>query len=76
MLQTINGFDLMLVLIIIGLCVNVYRLNQECESYVQQIVEVCQDNYELTQEVVRWEAFYTSADLDHELLDRLVEPPF
>lgn len=76
MLQTINGFDLMLVLIIIGLAVNVYRLNNECESYVEQIIDISRDNYELTKEVVEWEAFYTAPDLDHKLLDSLIEPPF
>lgn len=76
MLQTINGFDLMLIIIITGLLINVYRLNRECESYVRQIIEVSQDNYELTKEVVEWETFYTTPDLDHKLLDSLIEPPF
>jgi hypothetical protein len=76
MLNTINGFDLMLVIVIIGLVINVLKLNRECESYVVQIIEMSQDNYELTREVVRWEDFYTFPDLDHDLLDRPIEPPF
>lgn len=51
MLETINGFDLLLVLIIVGLVFKAMRLNDECNSYVQQIVEVSQDNYKLTQQV-------------------------
>ena len=76
MLNTINGFDLMLVIVIIGLVINVLKLNRECESYVVQIIEMSQDNYELTREVVEWENFYTFPDLDHDLLDKLIEPPF
>ena len=51
MLETINGFDLLLVLIIVGLVFKAIRLNDECNSYVQQIVEVSHDNYKLTQQV-------------------------
>jgi hypothetical protein len=39
-LQTINGFDLLLILIIVGLIYQVMKLNQECESYVRQILQV------------------------------------
>lgn len=51
MLETINGFDLLLVLVIVGLVFKAIRLNDECNSYVQQIVEVSHDNYKLTQQV-------------------------
>ena len=43
MLQTINGFDLLLVLVIIGLAYRAFNLNRECESYVRQIVEMSWD---------------------------------
>lgn len=48
MLQTINGFDFLLMLVIAGMYIRIYKLNQECESYVRQIIEVSQDNYELS----------------------------
>jgi hypothetical protein len=48
MLNTINGIDLMLVFIIAGLWINVYKLNQECESYVDQLIDLSRDNYELS----------------------------
>ena len=40
MLETINGFDLLLILIIFGLIYQVMKLDQECESYVRQILQV------------------------------------
>ena len=40
MLNTINGFDLLLVLVIVGLLYRTFRLNRECEDYVRQIVEM------------------------------------
>lgn len=40
MLETINGFDLLLVLVIIALGYRAYSLNRECESYVGQIMNV------------------------------------
>ena len=58
MLQTINGFDLLLVLVIIGLVFKAMRLNDECNSYVRQIVEVSQQNVQLTREIVQWEDLY------------------
>jgi cell division protein FtsL len=48
MLETINGFDLLLIITIIMLGIRAYKLNQECESYVQQILEV---SWELQQEI-------------------------
>lgn len=42
-LSTINGFDLLLVLIIISLVIRVRMLNHECESYVSQIMKVTWD---------------------------------
>ena len=38
-LSTINGFDLLLVLIIISLGVRVTMLNRECNQYVGQIIK-------------------------------------
>jgi hypothetical protein len=38
-LSTINGFDLLLVLIIISLGVRVVMLNRECDKYVGQIIK-------------------------------------
>lgn len=64
MLNTINGFDLLLIIIITILGFKVYNLNQECESYVGQIIEVSQDNYELTKEL---EAHYAHTDLPKDL---------
>jgi hypothetical protein len=40
MLETINGFDLLLVLVIVALVYKVFSLNRECESYVGQIMQV------------------------------------
>jgi hypothetical protein len=40
MLNTINGFDLLLVLVIVSLLWRVTRLNRECEDYVRQILKV------------------------------------
>jgi len=51
MLSTINGFDLLLIIIITILGFKVYNLNQECESYVEQIIAVSQDNYRLSEQV-------------------------
>lgn len=51
MLSTINGFDLLLTIIITLLVFKVMRLNDECNDYVQQIIEVSQDNYRLSQQV-------------------------
>ena len=51
MLETINGFDLLLVIVIVALVFKAINLNNECNSYVQQIVEVSQDNYRLSQQV-------------------------
>jgi len=39
-LQTINGLDLLMVIIITVLGFRVYNLNRECESYVRQILEI------------------------------------
>ena len=49
MLNTINGFDFLLVLVIAGMYLKIYNLNQECESYVEQIIDIARDNYELSQ---------------------------
>jgi hypothetical protein len=40
MLSTINGFDLVLVIIIVIAGFKIYNLNRECESYVGQIIDV------------------------------------
>jgi len=44
-LETINGFDLLLVIVIVALVFKAINLNDECNSYVRQIVEVSQDNH-------------------------------
>jgi hypothetical protein len=51
MLNTINGFDLLLVIIITGLIIWNRNLNRECQSYVDQIIEVSQDNYRLSEQI-------------------------
>jgi hypothetical protein len=40
MLNTINGFDVLLVMIIMGLLWRVSYLNDECHDYVEQILKV------------------------------------
>jgi len=56
MLSTINGIDLLLIIIITLLGFRVYNLNRECESYVAQIMQV---SWELQQEIevnkAQWE---------------------
>jgi len=39
-LSTINGFDLLLIIIIISLVIRVAMLNRECENYVGQIMKI------------------------------------
>jgi len=48
MLQTINGFDLFLIFTIVVMWFRICYLNEECESYVRQILEVSADNWELS----------------------------
>jgi len=48
MLETINGFDLLLIIIITLAGFKIYNLNRECESYVGQIMQV---SWELQQEI-------------------------
>jgi hypothetical protein len=48
MLSTINGFDLLLIIIIVIASFKIYNLNRECESYVGQIMQV---SWELQQEI-------------------------
>jgi len=40
MLSTINGFDLLLIIIIVIAGFKIYNLNRECESYVGQIIDI------------------------------------
>lgn len=47
MLQTINGFDLLLVIIIVIAGFKIYNLNKECESYVHEMIDVCRELNEL-----------------------------
>jgi hypothetical protein len=47
MLNTINGFDLLLIITIVILAFKVYNLNRECESYVGQIMELAQELNEI-----------------------------
>jgi hypothetical protein len=49
MLNTINGFDLLLIIIITILGFKVYNLTRECESYVGQIMQVSWKLQEETQ---------------------------
>ena len=51
MLNTINGFDLLLVIIIIGLAYRAFSLNRECESYVRQIVTMSWDLQKVTEKL-------------------------
>jgi hypothetical protein len=51
MLQTINGFDLLLVLIIIALGYRAFNLNRECESYVRQIIQASWEIAELKEKL-------------------------
>jgi hypothetical protein len=55
MLETINGFDLLLVIIIVMAGFKIYNLNRECESYVQQILRLSWDLQAEIQENVMWE---------------------
>jgi hypothetical protein len=48
MLNTINGFDLLLVIIIVIAGFKIYNLTRECESYVAQILQV---SWELQEEI-------------------------
>ena len=43
MLNTINGFDLLLVIIIVIAGFKIYNLTRECESYVEQILRLSWD---------------------------------
>ena len=58
MLTTINGFDLLLVIIITLLGYKIYRLNRECESYVEQILRLSWDLQAEIQDNVMWQAKY------------------
>ena len=40
MLNTINGFDLLLIITIVVMGFKIYNLNRECESYVGQILRL------------------------------------
>ena len=48
MLNTINGFDLLLVIIIVIAGFKIYNLTKECESYVGQIMQI---SWELQEEI-------------------------
>jgi DNA gyrase inhibitor GyrI len=39
-LSTVNGFDLLLIMIIVSLGIRIAMLNRECEHYVGQIMNV------------------------------------
>lgn len=66
MLNTINGFDFLLVLVIAGMYIKIYSLNQECESYVGQLIDLSRDNYQLSK--------LQLPKLDDAYLDSLLEP--
>jgi hypothetical protein len=57
MLNTINGFDLLLVIIIVIAGFKIYNLNKECESYVEQILQV---SWELQEEIQAGETMTNS----------------
>jgi hypothetical protein len=57
-LQTINGFDLLLIIIIIALGYRTFSLNRECHSYVEQILRLSWDLQAEIQENVMWQAKY------------------
>jgi hypothetical protein len=61
MLSTINGFDLLLIVIITLLGFKVYNLNRECESYVGQIIQMSWDLQKEIQANVMWEDFHKSS---------------
>ena len=71
MLNTINGFDFLLVLVIAGMYIRSYKLNSECESYVNQLIDLSRDNHELTKEL---EMHYNHMDLDEVYLTSLLAP--
>jgi hypothetical protein len=43
MLNTINGFDLLLIITIVILAFKVHNLNKECNSYVHELVDTCRE---------------------------------
>jgi hypothetical protein len=49
MLNTINGLDLVLIIIITILGFKVYNLTRECKSYVEQIIQISWELQEETQ---------------------------
>ena len=56
MLSTINGFDLLLIIIIVIAGFKIYNLNRECESYVEQILRLSWDLQTEIRDNVMWEA--------------------
>jgi hypothetical protein len=58
MLSTINGFDLLLIIIITLAGFKIYNLNRECEDYVGQILRLSWDLQAEIQANVQWEAKY------------------
>lgn len=51
MLSTINGFDLLLVIIITLAGFKIYNLNRKCEDYVRQILQVSWDLQKVTEKL-------------------------
>lgn len=43
MFNTINGFDLLLIITIVVMGFKIYNLNRECESYVSQVIRMAWD---------------------------------
>ena len=56
MLSTINGFDLLLVIVIVLLVFKVMRLNDECNDYVEQILRLSWNLQAEIRDNVMWEA--------------------
>ena len=73
MLSTINGFDLLLILIITALGYRIYSLNRECESYVGQILRLSWDLQAEIQDNVMWQAKY---EYDSDLAEPAFSPAF
>jgi hypothetical protein len=60
-LTTINGFDLLLLLVIISLVIRVRMLNNECDKYVGQIIKVSWELQEI-KDIYRLEPHTYDAD--------------
>ena len=62
MLSTINGFDLLLVIVIVLLVFKVMRLNDECNDYVEQILRLSWNLQAEIRDNVMWEAKWADCE--------------